>query len=154
MPTISTEELEVFLSAIAVREVELSTDVDPQEVYADHITYRASNGWTIVIFNDANEYDYIQAVESADGRTIAFDEINATPMSWWETIDEALAWQCFGIPGYCMFRCTACGARIPDAIERPRPMVAPFLCGDRTCIGKQSPAKGTWIRVRPHAPGP
>lgn len=149
---ISTEELEAFLYAITAREVELVADADPQDVYAGNVVYRASNGWTIVIFNDANEYDYIDSIESADARTIRFDDIDAR-LTWWE-IDDARAWRYFGIPGYCMFRCTACGARIPDGIERKRPMVPPFLCGDSTCIGKQDPPDGTWIRVRPYVPSP
>ena len=144
---IPLEEMQSFLTGIATHSIELVAECDPQEVYAGNVQYRASNGWSLVVFNDANEYDYVETIATTDGRTIDLDDLSAMPVDW--NPDAALAWKCFGIPGYCIFRCTVCGARIPDGIERRRRMIAPFLCGDVTCVGKQSPPNGTWVRVRP-----
>ena len=132
-PLIPGHELKSFLDSIAAHTIEPTADTDPQEIYAGNVVYRASNGWTVVVFNDANEYDYIDSVVAADGREIDFDQIELTDLEW--VPDDALAWKCFGIPGYCIFRCTACGGQIPDGAQRRRRMAPPFLCGDDRCVG-------------------
>lgn len=38
------------------------------EVYAGDVTYRASNGWTLVVFNDCNDWDYLDSAVAPDGR--------------------------------------------------------------------------------------
>jgi hypothetical protein len=141
---ITVDELQAFLDAIETHAIDLVADVDPQDVYAGDVVYRASNGWTLTIFNDANEYDYVDRVTSADGRETQFDQYWDTEHDW--RLDDELAWKCLGIPGYCIFRCTVCGARIRG--ERGRPMRAPYLCGEGICAGAGQPPNGTWIRVR------
>lgn len=44
-----------FLESVERGDVTLAPDVDPDEVYAGIVTYTASNGWRIAIFNDCNE---------------------------------------------------------------------------------------------------
>jgi hypothetical protein len=40
----------------------------PAQVYAGDVTYRTKRGWTFVIFNDCNSWDYIEDVIAPDGR--------------------------------------------------------------------------------------
>jgi hypothetical protein len=35
----------------------------------------ASNGWRIVVYNDANEWDYIDNITTADERTFTYEEL-------------------------------------------------------------------------------
>lgn len=147
---IEPEELRSFFRGLETRDVELVADIDPQEVYAGNVVYRASNGWVLTVFNDANEFDYVDEVVTSDGRRMEFRDLLGTDLDW--RLEEGPAWRCLGIPGYCTFRCTECGARIPDAVERPRAMTAPFLCGDSRCSGALQPPNGTWIRCLPAGP--
>ena len=77
----------------------------PQEVYAGNVEYKASNGWTIVVFNDCNEWDYLDEISDPLGTSLDYDGIN-------EVTDdlrnygpsEEVAWLRYGIPGYLDFR--------------------------------------------------
>jgi hypothetical protein len=144
MPRIETEELRAFFRAVEAGQIRLIAEGEPQEIYAGNVVYRASNGWRLVVFNDANEYDYVDHVLTDDGRSIDFDEI-AEADQW--SLDDDVAWRCLGIPGYCLFRCNTCGARLPDGVERGGPVVPPFVCGTDRCVGLRVPAEGTWISV-------
>ncbi len=62
-----------FLKAIEDGLISLRSVQDPQEIYAGNVSYTASNGWLITIFNDANEWDYIDQIQSEDGRILNFD---------------------------------------------------------------------------------
>jgi hypothetical protein len=48
--------------------VTVTPEVEPDEVYAGNVGYRTSNGWTIVVFNDCAEFDYVDSVIAPDGR--------------------------------------------------------------------------------------
>src|SRR5262245_61185316 len=76
---ISEDELLRFLSQVENGSVRLMPEDEPQAVYAGNVRYAASNGWTLVVFNDANEWDYIDSVEAADGRKLDFDALDAMP---------------------------------------------------------------------------
>ena len=105
-----------FLANIESGTVRLEPQHEPQSVYAGNVSYKASNGWEIVIFDDANEWDYIDFIRTSDGREIDFDELELMPqVNNYEPSDE-VAWSCYGMPGYCRFRCTNCGKEIkfPD----------------------------------------
>ena len=64
-----------FLRSVEHGEVTLTPDLDPNEVYAGVVPYSASNGWHIAIFNDCNQWDYIEWVE-ADGEWVTYEEID------------------------------------------------------------------------------
>lgn len=132
-------ELCELFRAVETGAVRLRATVDPQEVYAGNVEYRATNGWTVVIFNDCNEYDYVDEVRDPAGRVTDFDAIERTAADWQP--DDETAWRCLGIPGYCTFRCVACGALLH---RRGRDARA-FLCGEATCEGKRTPPQGTWV---------
>jgi hypothetical protein len=142
---IEADELRAFFRAVEAGEIRLVAESEPQDVYAGNVIYRASNGWTLVVFNDANEYDYVDHVVTDDGRIIDFDD-GLEELADWVPNDD-VAWRCLGIPGYCSFRCNTCGARLPDGVERGGPVVPPFVCGTDRCVGRRVPAEGTWIRV-------
>jgi len=144
MPTVGSEELRAFFRAIESGEIRLVAEIEPQEIYAGNVSYRASNGWRVVVFNDANEFDYVDHLVADDGRSIDFEQLEGSHVAWHP--DDDMAWRCLGLPGYCSFRCTTCGARLPSAVERGEPVLPPFVCGADRCIAAASP-QGTWIRV-------
>lgn len=128
MADISEAELLEFLRAIEEGSVSLLPVDDPQDIYAGNVAYAASNGWHITIFNDCNEWDYIEAVTAPDGRSLGFDAIdNEMPLARDYSPSDEAAWRRYGIPGYCIFRCTVCSAELVE-MELRKP---PFLC--RTC---------------------
>lgn len=115
MPEISNTEIWEFLHAIESGGVVLTPDGDrePQEIYASNVAYSASNGWRIVVYNDANEWDYIDEIVTADGRRIKYEEI-ATSFPDIEAYvpSEEMSWSRYRIPGYLRFRCPACSSEI------------------------------------------
>lgn len=60
-----------------------------REVHAGDATFRAL-GWTIVIFNDADDYDYIDSVVTPDGRKWTFDDLLALGLDRPPHEDEGL----------------------------------------------------------------
>ena len=140
-PVIPADEVAAFYAAITSGEIVLVASRDPQVVYASNVEYRASNGWVIVVFNDANEFDYIDHITSPDGREIDLNQIERTPLDW--VPDEETAWALFGIPGHRKFRCRLCGAVLPV-----RPADGAFLCGSGRCVGLRNPAVPTRIDVQ------
>jgi hypothetical protein len=126
MPSITENELLQFLKAIEEGAVSLHPESDPQDIYAGNVSYTASNGWRITIFNDCNTWDYVDEVITADGRSIDFDSIeNEMPTAREYLPADEVVWQRYGIPGYCRFRCTRCGADLADFNLR----TVSFLCG-------------------------
>ena len=124
MAGIQEEELLEFLKAIEEETVSLQPESIPQDIYAGNVSYKASNGWRITIFNDCNEWDYVEQVVAADGRSLDFDEIdNDMPIAREYMPDDEVAWRRYGIPGYMRFRCESCGADI----KGPEPG-RDFLC--------------------------
>jgi hypothetical protein len=97
-----------FLDAIERGEVVLAPAVSPQHVFAGNVQYRASNGWSITVFNDANEWDYIDGIEATGGRMVDFGELEDMPrVRTYEPTREA-AWKRYRIPGHLTFRCERC----------------------------------------------
>lgn len=103
---LATKDVLDFLKQIETGEVQLSAEVDPQDVYAGNVHYAASNGWKIVIFNDCNEWDYVDRVESSDGRAWNFgdDDDEGEPISHGYDVSNEVAWERYGIPGYLKSR--------------------------------------------------
>ncbi|HWZ45054.1 MAG TPA: hypothetical protein VNW97_16385 [Candidatus Saccharimonadales bacterium] len=128
---ISEQELMEFLKAVEEGAISLRPEADPQDIYAGNVPYAASNGWQIAIFNDCNEWDYIDGVETSDGRRLRFDDIDGfMPIAREYVPEDDVAWRRYGIPGYCTFRCTSCSNVLEDR-ELRRP---PFRCG--LCVAK------------------
>lgn len=106
-----------LLDAIERDEVMLTVvgGVAPQDVYAGSVDYLISNGGRLSIFNDCNEWDYIERVTLPDGRVFHYDSIADHGD---EVEDDAevgdpprpsvrayvplpeVQWRCYGIPGY------------------------------------------------------
>jgi hypothetical protein len=127
MAGITEEELLEFLKAIEEGTISLQPEeCIPQDIYAGNVPYAASNGWRITIFNDCNEWDYVDHVVAADGRSLSFDEIeNFMSVAREYAPDIEVAWSRYGIPGYMRFRCAKCGMDI-DPKELTK---AEYLCG-------------------------
>jgi hypothetical protein len=126
MAGITEEELLEFLKAIEEGTISLRPDeCIPQDIYAGNVPYTASNGWRITIFNDCNEWDYVDHVIAPDGRELSFDEIDDLMLVARDyTPDSEIAWRRYGIPGYMRFRCAKCGVDIkPKALTQ-----AEYLC--------------------------
>jgi hypothetical protein len=124
---ISKEEIFLFLHAIEFGEVALKPRQEPQYVYAGIVEYEASNGWAIAVFNDANEWDYIEWIIASDGRRVDFFgmEEQDSDLENYSPSNE-IAWRRYGIPGYLQNRCRQCGiAIVPDSGGR-------YLC--QQCI--------------------
>lgn len=122
---ITQQEVLQFLKAIETGAVVLQPELDPQEVYAGNVPYAANNGWHITIFNDANEWDYVESIQTADGRVADFEDIDDMPAARQYAPSDDIAWLRYGIPGYGTFRCTKCGIQLTEGPPYPRP----FVCG-------------------------
>src|SRR5262252_4731045 len=126
MAGIPEEELLEFLKAIEAGTILLQPEESiPQDIYAGNVPYTASNGWRITIFNDCNEWDYLDHVIAPDGRSLSFDEIdNSMSVAREYTPDTEVAWSRYGIPGYMRFRCVNCSVDIDTKDLRK----AEYLC--------------------------
>lgn len=61
------EELKSILLKIETGELTVVPVQKPEDVYAGNVKYRVSNGWEIVVFNDCDSFDYIDASVEPDG---------------------------------------------------------------------------------------
>lgn len=77
---ISEKEIIVFLKEIESGKIKLIPEEDPFEVYSGNVKYRASNGWELIVFNDANTWDYIDSIKTSDGRFADFDTLDEMEM--------------------------------------------------------------------------
>lgn len=130
--TISEEELLEFLKRVEDGSVILVPADDPQDTFAGNVRYSASNGWGLVVFNDANEWDYIDEVETGDGRRLSFDEIESMPRASLYNPGDDVSWEKYGIPGYMKFRCGSCGTLLAGV----PPCAQPLLC--KNCADQKS----------------
>ena len=58
------------MEAVCRGEATAHADPSPDDVYAGDVEFKLSNGWTVVVFNDCDEWDYIDHIVAPDGRTI------------------------------------------------------------------------------------
>lgn len=124
MSKLTRSEAEGFLDAINTGKVRLVPNVEPQAHYCGDVHYLADNGWTITVFNDCNQWDYIDRIVANDGRTITFEEMEEWGrVRFQPSLSEEMAWQRYRIPGYMKYRCTACGVEIQGGRHRGE-----FLC--------------------------
>jgi hypothetical protein len=63
-------EVSQFLKAVEDGSVSLTSEQEPRTFMPGNVRYIASNGWRIVVYNDANEWDYIDSIVTSDGRMI------------------------------------------------------------------------------------
>ena len=126
MPTELMEpEVLAFLADVESGTISLVASREPQDVYAGAVEYAASNHWTLTIFNDANEWDYVEKLCTADGRRCDYDAIFAQmPRVDAYQPTEEVAWTRYRIPGHMRFRCVRCGQ---DLCE-PRLRQPPYTC--------------------------
>lgn len=110
----SIEEREVlqFLSEIEEGKIILTPTVEPQDVYAGNVEYLASNGWKIIVFNDCNQWDYIESIEISAERIVDFSDLEKMPGIQKYRPSKEISWSRYKIPGYLNFRCTKCGKDI------------------------------------------
>ena len=110
---INKHEILSFLHAIESGEIILTPLKEPQWVYAGVVGYEASNGWRIAVFNDANEWDYIECIIAIDGRRVDYFEMqdDDSDLAHYAPSSD-VAWRCYGIPGYLQNRCRQCGSSI------------------------------------------
>lgn len=125
---LSLDEAMAFLQQVEAGELTLTPNRQPQAAFVGHVTYAASNGWTVVIFNDANEWDYVHDIETADGRTLS--RADATTLLDRYDISDEIAWTRYRLPGCCRLRCEACGR---DIDRRPHGEPWTYTC--RGCGG-------------------
>lgn len=123
--SVKESEVLAFLNSVESGAVRLTPLQEPQDVYAGTVDYTASNGWRVTIYNDANEWDYIEHVRTADGRECDYNFINEhmPQVDVYRPSDE-VAWSRYRIPGYMKFRCVRCGQRCKGGLR-------PYVC--RNC---------------------
>lgn len=99
----------------------------PQITYASNVWYRASNGWKFIVFNDCNEWDYLDSFEDEQGKQPELTEEEQELLAAWEQRQASLSarvlWQRWGIPGHIKLRCILCGHLVVGGTaSMPRPI--------------------------------
>lgn len=102
--TIPEAEILTVLHAIESGTITLTPEMDPQMVCAGDVTYYASNGWKLTVFNDCGEWDYLDSVETSDGRQMAFDDLETLASIRNYHPSDEVAWTRYRIPGYLQSR--------------------------------------------------
>lgn len=103
------QEVLDFLNGIDSGSVVLYASKEPQFVFSGTVAYKASNGWEIEIFNDANEWDYIERITTPNGISLSYSDIQTHfPIVAKYRPTELIAWKRYRIPGECQFRCPTC----------------------------------------------
>jgi len=129
VPDISDNEILRFLQAVESGEVTLVSEGarSPQEIHSSNVAYKASNGWKIVVFNDANHWDYIDEIVTSDGRRVVYSDIaKSLPAVDNYKPSAEVSWSCYRIPGNAKFICDTCGLHLGKfaALEAHRPQCA------------------------------
>ena len=100
------DEIIWLLHSIEVGFAKLTPEQEPQDVYAGVVAYTASNELSIAVFNDANEWDYLEWMQAPDGRCVRHDDFPVMFTLANHELPANVAWKRYGIPGYMKFRCT------------------------------------------------
>jgi hypothetical protein len=76
---IPTDEIAAVLRAAALGEIPLVLDESRswKEIYCGNVSLRIGT-WQVVVFNDCDTLDYVDAVQAPDGRTAEYDDWAAT----------------------------------------------------------------------------
>lgn len=138
---LTPDEALAWLRKVEAGEITLSFEVEPQGV-CGNVRYTAPDGAEVVLFNDCNEWDYVDSLRFADGRALDFNDFPEDhPVSSYKPSEEA-QWTAWKIPGYLYFKCMNCG----HDIQPPS-----WGTGDSTCIpcgGKALPPQRPCSRCR------
>lgn len=97
---ITEAEVMDLLRSIASGRVKLTSARQPEDIYAGDVEYAASNGWRVVVFNDCNEWDYLDSVTDPNDRSLDFDDLFDMPKVRDYSPTAKVAWLRYGIPGY------------------------------------------------------
>ena len=89
-PEIPEVDLWSFVRDIEAGRVTLAPVREPSDVQMGRVEYRASNGWTVVVFNDCNSWDYFDRFESHDGRVVTLTTMPEAIQSYRPDIDVAV----------------------------------------------------------------
>jgi hypothetical protein len=66
-----------FLGLVETGEITIRAQDDPRKFYNGVIQYQASNGWTLAVFRDAGEWDYVDRITDGERE-----------WRWWEACDS------------------------------------------------------------------
>lgn len=72
---ITSQEAMQLLRDIETGAVTLTPLDDWWEVFAGNVRYTTSNGWTIIVFNDCNDWDYVDTLTAPDGRSAEYEDL-------------------------------------------------------------------------------
>ena len=72
---ITPEEIMEFLNDVESGKITLQTNQDPISEWCGDVRYQASNGWEITVYNDCCEWDYIDNIETDDGRKLDMNDV-------------------------------------------------------------------------------
>lgn len=62
------------------------------EIYCGDMTFTTASGWTIVVFNDCDSWDYIDHLVAPDGRMFDFDDLPQEIQFWYPEKWERWGW--------------------------------------------------------------
>ncbi|KKW12771.1 MAG: hypothetical protein UY48_C0009G0004 [Candidatus Gottesmanbacteria bacterium GW2011_GWB1_49_7] len=104
-----------FFKLIETGYITLTSDTEPQFVFAGNVEYKASNGWRVIIFNDCNEWDYVDSVYNQNDQLLGvfkmgFPGHEAKDPEVLDLADfdykpaKSLWWNRYGIPGWCKYK--------------------------------------------------
>jgi hypothetical protein len=66
-----------FLQSIETGKIRLSPIDNPQRIHTGNVKFKADNGWYITIFNDLDDWDYIDNIVTNTGLVIGFESLDA-----------------------------------------------------------------------------
>mgnify|MGYP001396175684 CR=1 FL=1 len=109
---LTPDEVLAFLLQVESGTITLTTEREPQLIYAGQVRYQASNGWVVSIFNDCGSWDYVEEIVVKDDEVFSFADIPSEhPLYAYEPSDE-IAWMRWQFPGPMHFKCRRCGTEI------------------------------------------
>jgi hypothetical protein len=90
MMALGIPEAEIQRVLVAVECGDVTLTASPDAPYAGVVEYAASNGWRLAVFNDCNEWDYLEWIEAPDGRRVSYEDLCAaqSPLAEYEPTDS------------------------------------------------------------------
>jgi hypothetical protein len=74
--TLSEAAVMWFLGLVELGIIKLATPTVPRDEYFGTPVYAASNGWTLCVFCDAGDWDYLEWVRDEDGLAWDFEGVH------------------------------------------------------------------------------
>ena len=93
MPSIAEDEVLEVIRRIEHGEVSVLVDHEWEVAWGPR-AFTTSDGWRFVVFNDGGQWDYIEQVDSPDGRCLEPDDWNTPRLDAYSpaSIDVARRW--------------------------------------------------------------